>query len=236
MAMQARDATDEEGAPCVSIVVPVGPGDAAWRGLLPRLAALDTGYEVLLAGTAPPATDDASLSGGARWLSCPSGRARQQNAGAAAARAPLLWFLHCDSRPDQRVLRSVARLPRDFDALGWFPLRFHDGTALHRLNAVGANLRSRICALPFGDQGLLLPAARFRALDGFDESLARGEDLDLVLRARRSGLRLCRLDGTLSTSARRYREHGWWRTTREHLRLTRSLRAEALARLDGVRR
>ena len=86
----------------------------------------------------------------------------------------VLLFLHADSRPDARVLRTVASLSPDFDALGWFRLRFHDGNALLRLNALGANLRSRLVGLPFGDQGLLLPAARFRALGSFDESLPRG--------------------------------------------------------------
>ena len=47
-----------------------------------------------------------------------------------------------------------------------------------------------------------------------------GEDLALVWRARRAGLRLQGLDAAMLTSARRYRQRGWLRTTLRHLRLT----------------
>jgi hypothetical protein len=53
-------------------------------------------------------------------LQAAAGRALQQNAGAAAARGALLWFLHCDSRPDARALDAAAQQDPAFDALGWF--------------------------------------------------------------------------------------------------------------------
>lgn len=225
-------------APPLGIVVPVAPGDAAWRALLPRLAPLRGRCEVVIAAAQPrPADLTSTADMPVHWIETPAGRARQQNAGARQVDAPLLWFLHADSLPAQRALASVLQLePARFDALGWFPLRFHDGSVLHRFNAWGANLRSRLCSLPFGDQGLLLPATRFHALGGFDESLARGEDLDLVVRARHAGLALRRLDGTIATSARRYRTDGWLRTTAAHLRLTRTLRRQALERVHGAGR
>lgn len=204
-------------------MVPVGPGDGAWRALLPCLAGLETDCEVLLvAPTGDASSSEAATLPQARWLQAPAGRASQQNAGAAAARGALVWFLHCDSLPDATALRCAAALPPGFDALGWFGLAFHDGDARHALNAAGANLRAR-CGLPFGDQGLLLPAQRFRELRGFDPQLPRGEDLDLVVRARAAGLRLQRLPGTVTTSARRYQRHGWAATTLRHLWLTATL-------------
>lgn len=225
-------------APAIGIVVPVAPDDAAWRRLLPRLAPLHGRCEIIIAAGQPrpdalPTVPDMQL----KWIESAPGRARQQNAGARAVRARLLWFLHADSLPDGRAIASMLRLDPDrFDALGWFDLRFHDGNAAHRLNALGANLRSRLLSLPFGDQGLVLPTARFDALGGFDESLARGEDLDLVVRARHARIPLRKLAGAIATSARRYRTEGWLRTTATHLRLTRSLRRDALGRLHRGRR
>lgn len=228
-------AATPSSATVLSIVVPVGPGDPAWRALLPLLLPLPAHCEILLVAGERCPDDAASVSAatGARWLSCAVGRAVQQNTGAAQARGALLWFLHCDSQPDRTALASAAALGPPFDALGWFRLAFHDGGWPHRLNALGANLRAAWLALPFGDQGLLLSARRFRALGGFDEALPRGEDLDLVLRSRAAGVPLRRLAGRVATSARRYRQHGWWRTTHQHLHLTRSLRRAALARLRG---
>ena len=158
-------------------------------------------------------------------LHAPRGRAAQQNAGAAATQRPWLWFLHADSRPDEATFAALRDfIARDEAALGWFRLRFDDTQipAL-RLNAAGANWRSRRLGLPFGDQGLVLPRAMFERLGGFDPSWPYGEDLALVRRARRAGLPLRELPATLTTSARKYAERGWWRTTARHLWLTAAL-------------
>ena len=55
---------------------------------------------------------------------------------------------------------------------------------------------------------------------GFDAQLRAGEDHALVWRARHDGLPLRRLAAPLYTSARKYAEHGWFRTTAWHLSAT----------------
>lgn len=205
----------------LSIVVPIGPGDAAWRGLLEQLADISPRPQVLLVFAdgdrqcveAP----DACIA-----LSAPAGRAHQLNAGIDAAECEWLWLLHADSRLRADTLpalrRYLATMPH---ALGWFRLAFEsDGPWPMPLNALGANLRSRWCGLPFGDQGYVLRRDDARRLGPFDSSLEYGEDHAWVWRARRVGLPLCAIDGTLATSARKYAEHGWWRTTLRHVRLT----------------
>jgi hypothetical protein len=209
----------------LSVIVPVGTGEPAWRELLGDLAVLEPGAEVILvaiAGAAPAGFDARAhgLRVPARWLEAPAGRARQQNAGAAAARGETLWFLHADSRlPATSVAKATGFAGRQ--ALGYFDLRFgDDGPQLARLNALGAWLRSRWLGLPFGDQGLILPRRTFHALGEFDESLFAGEDHALVWAARRARIPLAPLRAPLQTSARRYAEHGWLRTTLRHARLT----------------
>jgi len=209
----------------LSVIVPVGPGDAAWHNLLTDLAALDGNAEVLL--VAPPGAAPADFAArryglrvAVRWLEAPAGRARQQNAGAAAASGETFWFLHADSRLPARSVAAAA----DFAgraALGYFDLRFgDDGPWLARLNAMGAWVRSRWLRLPFGDQGLILPRRLFEGLGGFDESLPKGEDHALVWAARRARVPLVPLRAPLQTSARRYAEGGWLRTTLRHAQLT----------------
>jgi hypothetical protein len=208
----------------VSIVVPIGPGESAWRALLGDLQGLPVDVELLLMGveTAPPELDALSdaLAGRLRWLQAPQGRAVQQNAGAAAARGDWLCFLHADSRLDATAVRALAALAQRPAALYHFDLGFFDGPALLYLNALGANLRSRLFGLPFGDQGLSLPRADFQRLGGFDEQLPRAEDHALVWAAHRARLPVRSLGARLRTSGRRYAEEGWLRTTLRFLALS----------------
>lgn len=74
--------------------------------------------------------------------------------------------------------------------------------------------------MPFGDQAWLMCRDTFDALGGFDEQFGRGEDLDFIRRARIAGIRLRRQNAVITSSARRYRKHGWLRTTLAHLWLT----------------
>lgn len=210
--------------PCLSIVIPIGPGETAWRALLGDLQGLPVDIELLLVGVeAAPVELDAlsgALAGRLRWLRAPRGRASQQNAGAAAARGAWLCFLHADSRLDGAALRALATLAQRPPALYYFDLGFFDGPALLRLNALGAKLRARLLGLPFGDQGLSLPRAEFERLGGFDPSLPRAEDHALVWAAHRAGLPVRPLGARLRTSGRRYAEAGWLRTTLRFLALS----------------
>lgn len=214
----------------IAVVIPVGPGDDAWRDLLPQLRALPPGAELRLVASQPEDASHASLAAASglpddrAWMQVSRGRARQMNAGAAATRAGLLWFLHADTRFDDparaiaAVLASAAEHP---GALGYLDLRFaDDGPAATVVNAAGAWIRSRWLHMPFGDQGLFLARATFDRLGGFDESLPAAEDHALVWAARRAGVPLRAAGATITTSARRYAEHGWARTTWRHLRLT----------------
>lgn len=224
--------------PTLSVVIPLGPGENAWRPLLQQLAALPSaGSETILvgAGVDPPDVPVPISGLRVRRLRAPVGRARQMNAGAAAAQGRWLWFLHADSRLSPAVLPALhAFLTGHVDALGYFDLAFaDDGPRLARLNAAGANLRARWLGLPFGDQGLVLPRRHFTDLGGYDETAPYGEDHLLVWRARRARLPLVRIPARLYTSARKYRDRGWAATTLRHLWRT---AAQALPRAMRVSR
>ncbi len=205
----------------LSIIIPVGPGDGAWHGLVEQLVTLASRPRILLV-FADGDKQSTAVPDHCVALSAPAGRAHQLNAGIAAADGEWLWLLHADSRLHadtwQALIDYLATTPR---ALGWFRLAFdRDGPWLMALNALGANLRGRWLGLPFGDQGFVLHRDDAARLGPFDPALAFGEDHAMVWRARRIGLPLLRINGTLMTSARKYAEQGWWRTTTRHLRLT----------------
>lgn len=210
----------------VTVVVPVGPGDQVSPVLQAQLAGLPREAELhfvyaSIADAERLHTAVPHLPDGPRreCLVAAPGRAGQQNAGAQMASRDWLWFLHADSQLVPATLPALAEfVRRDEAALGYFDLRFlDDGPVLTRLNGMGAWLRSHWFGLPFGDQGLVLPRATFASLGGFDPGLSRGEDHDLVWRARRARLPLRPLNAPLYTSARKYAERGWWTTTKTHL-------------------
>lgn len=230
----------------LAVIVPVGPGDAIEPALRAQLGALPEPTQVFEihagrsweglqsrypSGKPRPEADGFSMGIEAeasptevrqpqwRVLHASHGRAAQQNAGARAADREWLWFLHADSALAAETLPALEDfIDTHANALGYFDLRFlDDGPALMRINAFGARLRSRWFGLPFGDQGFVLPRAAFERLGGFDTALAIGEDHDLVWRARRARLPLRPIGAPLFTSARKYAERGWCRTTLSHV-------------------
>lgn len=196
----------------ICLIIPVAAGDTSWRELTNQIP---RGWNTLIAAaTARPADPPQNLL----WLHLPPGRGRQLNAGASHAQTSWLWFVHADSRLEPRAFAELqAWCTSRRRGLGYFKLGFlSDGPRMTQLNALGANLRSRLFGLPYGDQGLCISAREFWQLGGFREDLVRGEDLDFVIRARNIGLHPERIPGRIRTSARRYREQGWWRTTWQH--------------------
>lgn len=202
----------------LAIVIPAGPGDEAWRSLLPQLESIGA-QEIALVLTHVDADTVETLPANVTLVVSPAGRARQLNAGAAETSAEWLWFLHADSR----LVPSTVRALHDFihsgkGAIGYFNLRFlRDGPRLSRLNAWAASLRSRWLGLPFGDQGFVMPRYVFDALGRFDDGVRSGEDHALVWTAHALEVPLRALPAPLYTSARKYAQQGWWTTTRRHL-------------------
>jgi rSAM/selenodomain-associated transferase 1 len=141
-------------------------------------------------------------------------RSAQLNAGAAAARHRALVFLHADTLVPDSWNQVVAEALTAPDAgLCAFRFGFDDTAATMRLFAAGTRLRGRIAHTPYGDQAFCCRRAFFRSLGGFPAGTC--EDLGFVLRARAADpVRI--LPATVSTSARRYREHGAWRTMLGH--------------------
>ncbi len=147
---------------------------------------------------------------GARVLRAPPGRGRQLAAGAAAAKADWLLFLHADTVLGAGWARAAARFAADpGNSLRAAAFRFaldDEAPGARRVERLVA-WRCRALALPFGDQGLLMSRALYDELGGF-RPLPLMEDVDLV---RRIGpRRLALLEAPAVTSAARYRNEGYW--------------------------
>lgn len=209
----------------LEIIVPVGPHEHAWSHLLRELTRMLPGVRCafVFAEQVPARFSKICRTLRTRAMvratATPAGRAQQLNHGARTSYARYWWFLHADSQLTSEILlRLHVFLNSGSDAIGYFDLQFlPDGPRLMPLNALGAWLRSRLLHWPSGDQGLVVSRAVYERLGGFDEDVACGEDLLFIKRARRSGVRIAPIGAFLLTSARRYREFGWLRTTARHV-------------------
>jgi len=152
-------------------------------------------------------------------VSTSPGRAKQLNYGAQLATRKFLWFLHADSRfiPDTvSDLKALTNL--DEETLYYFKLRFqNDGPKPCVLNAFGANMRSQLFKMPFGDQSYLLSKQIFERIGKFNEELNYAEDFEFIRQANRVKIPIEGLPIKISTSARKYQQRGWVKTTAEHL-------------------
>lgn len=213
--------------PELSIVIPLAPDERQHLHLVDQLGAAGPEVELILVrctAAATPLPPGSCTTAGAplRVVDSVCGRARQLDTGVRAARAPRLWFLHADSQlPSNALTTVVSQLQRWPGSIGYFDLAFAaDGPRWVWLNALGARLRSRWLGLPFGDQGLFMDRFVLERLGGFDTGLRSGEDHELIWRAHRHRVQLRSTGLAITTSARRYADRGWFRTTARHLYLT----------------
>ncbi len=170
------------------------------------------GVEVVVAdGGSRDGTPERAGRAGARVLSSAPGRARQIRAGIDASLGEVVVVLHADTRLPAGWQIAVAEALRDPGVVGGaFRFCFDRRGVLLRLVQWGALLRTRLFAMPYGDQALFVRRALLEQLGGYPMAPIM-EDLDLVRAMKRAGRIAC-LALPATTSARRYETRGVLRT------------------------
>jgi rSAM/selenodomain-associated transferase 2/rSAM/selenodomain-associated transferase 1 len=196
----------------LAIVVPVLNEAATLAARLRALAPLrERGAELLVvdggssdgtAATAQPLAD--------RVLQAPRGRASQLNAGAAATRAEVLLFLHADTQLPPDADHLIEQALRSGRRWGRFDVRIEGRHPLLPLVAWFMNHRSRLTGMATGDQALFVQRRLFESVGGF-APLPLMEDVDLSRRLKAIEAPAC-LRERVTTSGRRWDQHGFWRT------------------------
>ncbi len=207
----------------VSVIIPTWQEEATLETCLRSLLECEGPIEILVADAG---STDRTLEvatklepRGVRVVHCGSrGRATQMNEAADEARGSILWFVHADSRVHREsATRIRTALEEDGTALGAFRFAVDSRRFRFRVLERAVALRTRRLRCPYGDQGLFVRRALFERIGGYaDQPLL--EDLHLVRRLRREGS-LYVVDLPLETSARRWEERGFLRTTWQHLRI-----------------
>jgi rSAM/selenodomain-associated transferase 2 len=206
----------KSGVPRLSIVMPTLNEAAGIQHTLQALAPLrERGAEVIVA--------DGGSSDGTAALAAPladhvvnaeRGRARQMNAGAAVARAPVLLFLHADTQLPPEADQLIAQALSQGAAWGRFDVRIAGQARMLRVVAAFMNARSRWTGIATGDQAIFLRRDTFEHIGRFpDQPLMEDVELCKRLRAARSSVgRPACLQARVTTAGRRWETRGVWRT------------------------
>lgn len=201
--------------PELSIIMPV-LNEAA--GIVAALQPLQTlrarGAELLVVdGGSADGTSELARPWADRVLAAPRGRARQMNAGAAAAQGRVLLFLHADTRlpegADQLVTAAIDDV-LEGRLWGRFDVIIDGRSSWLRLVAHMMNLRSRLSGVATGDQAIFVAHSAFDAVGSFPD-IPLMEDIALSAALKRLGRPAC-LEARATTSGRRWETHGVWRT------------------------
>ncbi|SDL37546.1 transferase 2, rSAM/selenodomain-associated [Franzmannia pantelleriensis] len=157
---------------------------------------------------------DETLTLARRWsvktISSPPGRARQLNLGAEHVTADCLLFLHADTRLPDDATTSIREALAAGHCWGRFDVCIEGRHPLLPIIATAMNWRSRLTHIATGDQAIFMTHAAFNRIGGFpDQPLM--EDVEISRRLRRLAPPAC-LAARVTTSGRRWEQHGVWRT------------------------
>lgn len=197
----------------LSIIIPALNEAGCIQALCTTLQPLRRlGHEVILvdggsvddtAKLASPLVDKIILSG--------KGRAVQMQTGANAARGAIFWFLHADSgvpeNADLLIREALARKQTDW---GRFNISLQDKHPALRCVELAMNLRSSLTGIATGDQGIFVRRSLYEQVGGIPP-LPLMEDIAFS-RALKKHCRPACIRQPLLTSARRWRQHGIFRT------------------------
>lgn len=197
--------------PRLSIIIPAVDEADSLATTLPALARLrHAGHEVVVVdGGSRDQTCRRARPLADRVLVTGRGRARQMNAGAAAAGGDVLVFLHADSLLPSDADVAIAAALRD-SCWGRFDVRLWGREWSFRVIEALMNLRSRLTGIATGDQAIFVEREAFRSVGGFPD-IALMEDVAISRRLRSIARPAC-LRQRVVTSARRWRRNGIART------------------------
>lgn len=204
--------------PTVSVIIPALSEENILPGTIRSARAAGADEVIVVDGGSADGTLEVARTLADMALSESPGRAAQMNAGARAASAEILLFLHADTRLPDGSIEAVREAVRHGGCLGGaFPVRLEISpgassyrNAMLRLTGRMINFRSRIFRAYTGDQGIFARREVFDAIGGFP-GIPLMEDVAFSRSLSRRGKTLL-LPIRITTSGRRWESFGPLRT------------------------
>lgn len=138
-----------------------------------------------------------------------AGRARQMNAGAALATSDILLFLHADTKLPTQAIYEVMTAIKNSE-WGRFDVKLNSRQPMLWLVSQMMNWRSRFTSIATGDQAIFIKRTLFEQVGGYPKQ-GLMEDVELCKQLKAIAKPAC-LKTKVITSARRWQQHGTWRT------------------------
>lgn len=231
-----RPGSDGAFSPGVALVVPVRDDTEHVSALLEGVATWThaPAEVIVVSAGVDRALESLCLEHRARLIVAAPNRGAQMDAGARAASAPVLWFVHADAALPPGGLHAIGGALANGAVGGCFRFAFQGEAAWYKwLLARLVGLRVRLGGIPYGDQGLFVRRDVYLACGGFPHQ-PLFEEVRLVTRLRRRGA-FRPLPVPIGVSPRRWERDGWWRRTLRNrwlaLRYMLGASAESLSRV-----
>lgn len=153
------------------------------------------------------------------------GRAAQMNYGAAQSTAPILQFVHADTRPPRSNFEDIAEAIASGHDAGCFTYQFDSPSLLLRINAFFTRFDRLWCR--GGDQAIFCTRATFEALGGYRPDFLIMEEYDWLERLYAARYRFKIVKRDCLVSARKYAQNSYWRVQMANLMVFRMYRRGA---------
>ena len=196
----------------ISIIIPVLNEAAIIQSTLENLLSYPDVEIIVVDGGSQDNTLSIARTAGVKTIVVSGGRSAQMNAGAKAAKANILLFLHVDTNlPHNFVELIIQTLKQPKIIAGAFELGIEgEDRSLRWIEAL-VKMRSHLLLLPYGDQAIFITKQVFIEVGGFPQ-IPIMEDFELVQRLKRRG-KIAIAPGKVITSGRRWQKLGVWKTT-----------------------
>ncbi len=139
------------------------------------------------------------------------GRAKQLNAGAAAATGDILVFLHADVQLESEAFKAVESTLSSGYVGGGFLQKIDGKSLLYRIIEISANMRGKFLKVFYGDSGIYVRRDDFQHIDGFPD-VPIMEEMGFSKALRKLG-KTKMIKPRIHISARRWEKNGIVRTT-----------------------
>lgn len=199
----------------ISVIVPVLHESGIINDLVLHLRSIEEGKEIeilVVDGSDDQDTIEIIDDPDVIKLISQAGRGTQMNIGAKKAKGGILVFLHADTRLPSNAFDLIEDTLSDENlSAGAFTLALDRAPLYLRSMVPINNLRGRLTRIPYGDQAIFMKKETFLGIGGYRE-IRIMEDLDLMRRMKRSGLKVKILEEKVRTSSRRFSKNGPLRT------------------------